>query len=347
MSTYLVTGVAGFIASRVAELLLDEGHTVVGVDNLNDYYDVRLKDYRLSRLLGRRFEISENPGVSAYRGAFAISANPPRPLHFSAVDIENRADLDRVFSRYQFDAVFNLAARAGVRYSMENPYVYLSTNTLGTLNVLECMRAHGVKKHVLASTSSLYAGCPMPFREDLTVDTPLSPYAATKKAAELMAYSYHKLYGIDSTILRYFTVYGPAGRPDMSVFRFIKWIDEGTPLELYGDGTQARDFTYVDDIARGTILAARPLGYEIINLGGGRNPVTLQTLIGWIEAALGRKAEIAGRPFHSADVKETWADIEKAGRLLGWRPSVSVEEGVARTVAWYREHAALCRTVRV
>jgi nucleoside-diphosphate-sugar epimerase len=254
------------------------------------------------------------------------------------MDVENLADLDRLFGGHRFDAVFSLAARAGVRYSMENPHVYLSTNTLGTLNILECMRKHGVKKHVLASTSSLYAGCPMPFREDLPVNTPLSPYAATKKAAELMAYSYHKLHGLDTTVVRYFTVYGPAGRPDMSVFRFIKWIDEGKPLELFGDGTQSRDFTYVDDIARGTILAAKPLGYEIINLGGGRNPISLQTVIAFIERALGKKAAINGQPFHSADIRDTWADIEKATRILGWRPELDIEAGVGATVRWHRSN---------
>lgn len=336
MSTYLVTGVAGFIASRVAELMLSDGHTVVGVDNLNDYYDVRLKDWRLSRLLGAAArQLGGDPRRSVYAtGAQPVALSAQR-FHFRLLDIEQREPLEALFRQFKFDAVFNLAARAGVRYSMENPYVYLSTNTLGTLNILECMRAHGVKKHVLASTSSLYAGCAMPFREDLAVNTPLSPYAATKKGAELMSYSYHKLYGLDSTVVRYFTVFGPAGRPDMSVFRFIKWIDEGTPLELFGDGTQSRDFTYVDDVARGTVLAARPLGYEIINLGGGRNPVSLQTVIAFIEGALGKKATIAGKPFHVADIKATWADITKAEQLLGWTPSVGTAEGLQRTVDWF------------
>lgn len=336
MSTYLVTGVAGFIASRVAEMLLEQGHTVVGVDNLNDYYDVRLKDYRLSRLLGREFAAGSDAKHSVYDGS---GANAPefsfRHFHFRHLDIENIAALEALFAEHRFDAVFNLAARAGVRYSMENPHVYLSTNTQGTLNILECMRRHGVKKQVLASTSSLYAGCPMPFTEDLPVNTPLSPYAATKKAAELMSYSYHKLYGIDTTVVRYFTVFGPAGRPDMSVFRFIKWIDEGKPLELFGDGTQSRDFTYVDDIAHGTILAARPLGYEIVNLGGGRNPISLKTVIAMIESALKKKAKIDWKPFHIADIKETWADISKSELLFKWRPRVSLQEGITTSVDWH------------
>lgn len=329
---YLVTGAAGFIAAEVCAQLLAAGHTVVGVDNLNAYYDVRLKDWRLARLLGEDgFVLGDDPRRSRYAGA----ARSAGRFHFRPLDTENLAELEALFAEFPFDAVFNLAARAGVRYSLENPHVYLSTNAHGSLNVMEAMRRRGVKKQVLASTSSLYAGCPLPFTEDQPVNTPLSPYAATKKAAELMAYTYHRLFGLDTTVVRYFTVYGPAGRPDMAPFRFIQWIAEGQPLQLFGDGSQARDFTYVDDIARGTILAAQPLGYEIVNLGGGKNPVRLQTLIQFIEQALGRRAVIAGQPFHAADVKETWADIAKAERLLGWKPEVGVEEGFRRTVEWH------------
>lgn len=366
MSTYLVTGAAGFIGSKVAEFLLADGHTVVGLDNLNDYYDVRLKDWRLGRLLGvEGIEPGTDPSRSGYCAKTQAAAVGDLPVPLTAarfafyhLDIENLAALDTLFSTHRFDAVFNLAARAGVRYSMENPHVYVSTNTVGTLNLLECQRKHGVKKQVLASTSSLYAGCAMPFTEELPVNAPLSPYSASKKAAELMAHSYHKLYGLDITVARYFTVYGPAGRPDMSIFRFIKWIDEEHPLELFGDGTQSRDFTYVDDIARGTILAARPLGYEIVNLGGGRNPISLQAVIAFIEKALaarGRqavggaplKAVIAGRPFHIADIKETWADIAKADRLLGWQPEVAPEDGFARTVDWYLANREWLRAVHL
>lgn len=359
MSKFLITGVAGFIASRVAYMLLREGHEVVGVDNLNDYYDVRLKDHRLSQLLEKDTSVSRDPKCSAFCDQREPLANKTGSFTFYHLDIEHELELGGVFESHRFDAVINLAARAGVRYSMENPHVYLSTNTLGTLNVLECMRKNGVRKHVLASTSSLYAGCPMPFSEDLPVNTPLSPYAATKKAAELMAYSYHKLYGIDTTVVRYFTVFGPAGRPDMSVFRFIKWIDEGKPLELFGDGSQSRDFTYVDDIARGTIQAAHlwgdrlidshsqisprhsllcAAGYNIINLGGGRNPVSLQAVIAELERLLNKKAVIFGQPFHIADIKETWADISKASRILGWAPTVSLKTGLEKTVSWYQQN---------
>ncbi len=313
-STVLVTGVAGFIASRTAQFLLNRGVKVVGIDNLNDYYDTRLKQHRLDAL-------KQQAG-----------------FHFSHGDIERIDDLRPLFARSQFAAVLNLAARAGVRYSMENPFVYLATNALGTLNILELMRCHGVKKMVLASTSSLYAGEEPPFDENLPVNTPISPYAASKKAAEVMAHAYHHLYGLDVSIVRYFTVFGPAGRPDMCIFRFIKWVDEGKPIQLSGDGTQSRDFTYVDDIADGTILAAQPVGYEIINLGGGRESVSLLQIIGRIEELLGKKARIEHTPFHPADIKDTKANIAKAERLLGWTPSVGVDEGLRRTVAWYLEN---------
>ena len=308
---YLVTGAAGFIASQTAKFLLEDGHEVVGVDNMNDYYDVRLKEHRLQTL------------------------TPHNNFRFSKTDIEDKASLAKIFKENKFDGVLNLAARAGVRYSMEHPAVYMTTNAMGTLNIMDLMRDHGVNKMVLASTSSLYAGQPMPFLETLPVNTPISPYAASKKAAEVMAYTYTFLYKMDVSVVRYFTVYGPAGRPDMSIFRFIKWIDEGTPIELFGDGTQSRDFTYVDDIARGTIAALRPVGYEIINLGGGNNSIDLMTVIGMIEKFLGKKAKIANKEFHIADIKETWADISKANKMLGWKPTVSLEEGVRRSVEWH------------
>ena len=243
--------------------------------------------------------------------------------------------------------MLNLAARAGVRYSMENPDVYLTTNTLGTLHLLDGMKQSGVGKMVLASTSSLYAGQSMPFTEDLPVNTPISPYAASKKAAEALAYSYHHLYGIDVSVVRYFTVYGPAGRPDMSPFRFVKWIAEGTPLRIYGDGSQSRDFTYVDDIARGSIAALRPLGYEVINLGGGENPVSLKKLIGMMEERLGKKAILEFEPTHKADVRETWADISKAARLLDWKPEKPLGEGIDRTVEWYLANQDWVREIAV
>jgi len=248
--------------------------------------------------------------------------------------------LKKIFTEHKFDSIYHLAARAGVRYSMENPEVYYSTNVLGTLNLLNLMKDKGVKKLVMASTSSIYAGQKMPFLESLAVNEPISPYAATKKAAELLCYSYHYLYDLDISIVRYFTVYGPAGRPDMSIFRFIRWIDEGKEIELFGDGSQSRDFTFVDDIASGTILAGKiELGFEIINLGGGKNPIPLTKVIHNLETQLGKKAKIKNFDFHKADLKETWADISKAKRLLGWEPIISFEEGLRLTVESYKKNS--------
>ncbi len=320
LKTILLTGVAGFIEWKTAELLLSRGFKVIGIDNMNDYYDVRLKDYRLSKL-------NKLDGFTFYKE-----------------DIENIEFLKKLFKENDIDAVVNLAARAGVRYSLENPFIYMTTNAIGTLNLLECCRQYGTKKFVLASTSSIYAGSPMPFKEDLPVNRPISPYAASKKAAEAICYAYHYLYGIDITILRYFTVYGPAGRPDMSIFRFIKWIDEGRPVEIFGDGRQSRDFTYIDDIAEGTIRALRPLGYEIVNLGNN-HPNELMYAIELIERYLEKKAHFVYRPFHKADLKATCADIKKAKEMLDWEPKVSLEEGIKRTVNWYKENRSWLKDI--
>lgn len=311
MKKVLLTGAAGLVGAKTAQLLLKQGVEVVGIDNLNNYYDVELKKLRLSEIKDPKFT-------------------------FEKLDIENKAALMELFKKHSFDVVFNLAARAGVRYSMENPDVYMSTNAQGTLNILECMRLHGTKKFVLASTSSLYAGLPMPFKEDLPVNTPISPYAATKKAAEVMAYTYHQLYKIDVSIVRYFTVYGPAGRPDMSPYIFADKLLKGEELPVFGDGSQSRDFTFVDDIAEGTILAAKPLGYEIINLGGGNNPYTLIQMIELMEGYSGKKAKLKLGPKIAADMDVTWADISKAKKLLGWEPKISFEVGIKRLMDWHQ-----------
>lgn len=312
----LITGCAGFIGARTSQLALDAGHEVVGLDNLNDYYDVRLKHHRLEPLL-------KHPGFS-----------------FHKIDIEDGDALDGIFAAHRFDAVINLAARAGVRASIVDPHLYMRTNTVGTLNLLERMVRHGVKKFVLASTSSLYAGQPMPFHEDAIVTRPISPYAATKLAAEGLAHVWHHLHGIDVSILRYFTVYGPAGRPDMAPFRFSEWIRRGQPITLYGDGTATRDFTYIDDIARGTLAALKPLGYEIVNLGGGNTPITINTMISELEKNLGSKAHINRQPAIAADMQDTAADISKATHLFGWVPTTFPVEGLAKTAQWHRENAA-------
>jgi len=322
MKKVLVTGAAGFIGSKVSEMLLEEGYQVVGVDNINDYYDIHIKLWRLDNL--KKYD----------------------NFKFYKFDIENYEELKSLFQLNCPEAVINLAARTGVRYSLENPFIYLSTNSGGNLNLLELCREYGVPKFVLASTSSLYAGQKMPFKEDLPVNHPISPYAASKKAAEMMAYTYHYLYGLDVTILRYFTVYGPTGRPDMANFRFIKWIMEGVPLEIFGDGCQKRDFTYVDDIARGTIRALKPLGYEIINLGNN-HPYKLSEAINLMEKYIGKKAEFRYKEIHKADMKATWADINRARGLLDWWPQVSLEEGIKRTVEWTKNNWEWVKKIKV
>jgi nucleoside-diphosphate-sugar epimerase len=319
----LLTGCVGFIGAKMTELLLQAGHSITGIDNMNDYYDVRLKGWRLARLqLLNRFE-------------------------FNLGDIEKLEFVRKVIRQHHFDAVVNLAARAGVPYSQENPFVYMTTNAMGTLNLLEAMREAGIKKFILASTSSLYAGQQIPFTETLPVNTPISPYAATKKAAEVMAYTYHYLYGIDVSICRYFTVYGPAGRPDMSLFRFIKWVMEDKELILYGDGSQRRDFTYVDDIAAGTIAALKPVGYEIFNLGRGDEPITLNTMISMIEKESGKQAIIKHEPFQITDIAETWADNSKARSMLDWQPHIDFETGLKNCVEWYRQNKTWLKDIKL
>ena len=322
MKKILLTGAAGFIGAKTAEKLLAKGMTVIGLDNLNNYYDVTLKDYRLKELKKHKNFI------------------------FHKLDIENFSALEGVFKKYKCSAVMNLAARAGVRYSMENPFVYFITNSNGTLNILELCRKYNVKKFILASTSSLYAGQKMPFNEKLPVNTPISPYAASKKSAEVLAYTYHFLYKIDVTIFRYFTVYGPAGRPDMSIFRFIKWIDEGKPIQLFGDGSQSRDFTYVDDIAEGTIKGLKNVGFKTINLGGNK-PYHLMEMINYLEKLLGKKATIKNLAFHKTDVHATWANISEAKKTLNWTPKIGFNEGMKRTVNWYLANKKWLAKVKV
>lgn len=308
--TVLVTGCAGFIGWKVSQQLLGMNKNVIGIDNMNNYYDPALKTWRLSSLRNQ-------PAFSFYK-----------------VDISNHKKLKKVFEENKVDAVINLAARAGVRASVEDPWIYLETNTKGTLNLLECCKDHKVKKFVLASTSSLYASLDMPFKETSRTDTPLAPYSATKKGAEAMCHAYHYLYNLDISILRYFTVYGPAGRPDMSIFKFLRSMDTGRPIPLYGDGSQTRDFTFIDDIADGTIRALRPAGFEIFNLGSD-HPVKLNYVIGLLEKFLGKKAKIKRYKLHPADVTATWAHIDKAKKILGWKPTMPLEKGIEKTVKWF------------
>jgi len=317
MAHYLVTGAAGFIAARVATMLLDAGHTVMGVDNLNDAYDVRMKEFRLKQLQVRAGFEFRRLDISDWGAVQSLMTGSPT-----------------------FDGVINLAARAGVRASVVNPWVYVDTNVTGTLNLLELCQRMGVPKFVLASTSSIYGNdAPLPTPETADSSSPLQAYAASKKGAEAMAHAYHNLYDIDVSVVRFFTVYGPAGRPDMSIFRFIRWIIEGETLRLNGDGTQSRGFTYIDDIARGVILALKKVGFEVINLGGHEN-ITINALIAMIERQVGQRAIIEQYPFPAADMMAYLADVTKAGNLLGWEANVGMEAGIERAIAWYNEHRA-------
>jgi nucleoside-diphosphate-sugar epimerase len=311
----LVTGGAGFIGAAVCERLLARGETVVCVDSLNDAYDVRLKDWRLARLLGR-------PGFT-----------------FVKADVADVEAVAQIFATARidggFDAVVNLAARAGIRPSVEIPRVYYETNVLGTLALLDACRAHGVGRLILASSSSVYGDSTRtPFREDAPLGNLLSPYAASKLAAEEVCRVYGRLHGIRSTVLRFFTVFGPAGRPDMSPFLFTQWAFEGRPIRIYGDGSQTRDFTYVDDIADGTLAALDRGGEGPYNLGND-HPVKLLDFLGVVAKAAGREVKVEHLPPSPADVPATWADISRARAELGWAPRVSCEEGVARLAEWY------------
>lgn len=312
MATYLVTGAAGFIGARISEMLLADGHSVVGIDNLNDAYDVRLKHWRLKRL------------------------QPQAGFRFYHNDLSDRSALERVSTENPgIEAIINMAARAGVRASLENPWAFLESNTTATLNLLELAQRVGIGKLILASTSSIYgANPPYPTPEDADSSHPLQAYAASKKASEVLCHAYHHLYHIDVTIFRFFTVYGPAGRPDLAMFRFVQRIAEGRTLHVNGDGTQSRGFTYIDDIARGTILGLQPAGYDVMNLGGHES-ISINDLITMIEEMLGRKAVIEHHPFHPADMMNNLADVRKAQSVLGWQPRVGLREGVQNLVDWY------------
>ncbi|MGH7884585.1 MAG: SDR family NAD(P)-dependent oxidoreductase [Thermodesulfobacteriota bacterium] len=324
----IVTGCAGFIGSRITELLISSGSTVFGLDNFSDSYDIRLKHFRLNKL------------------------NLLNNFKFFECDISDTQKLSDTYQKIvrgfdsKIDSVINLAARAGVRYSIENPGIYYSTNVFGTLNLLELCKTKGINKFVLASTSSIYGNNETPFIEDQITDKQLSPYASSKKAAEGLCYTYYKNFNLDISILRYFTVYGPAGRPDMSVYRFIKWISEGEDVVFYGDGNQKRDFTYVDDIAYGTILALKNLGFEIINLGSG-NPVSLNDIVNMINVNIKKDYKIVHYNSNPADIDSTWADISKAKKILDWRPECGLLEGIKNSIEWYRNNYKLVKNIEV
>jgi UDP-glucuronate 4-epimerase len=314
----LVTGAAGFIGFHVARALLERGQEVIGIDNLNPYYDVSLKRGRLEL-------ITPNPLFTFYHG-----------------DINDLAILETIFANHSIDRICNLAAQAGVRHSIQNPFIYEESNLKGFLNLLELARHSPVRNFVFASSSSVYGNNrKLPFSIDDTVDTPISLYAATKKANELMAHAYSHLFDIPLTGLRYFTVYGPWGRPDMALFLFTEAIINGRPIEIYNFGKMKRDFTYIDDIVEGTIAALdNPFKYEIFNLGNSKS-VELMKLIEIIEEELGIVAKKKFLPLQPGDVPETYADIEKTKRLLGFSPKTSIRSGIRSFLSWYRRYYGL------
>ncbi|MSU35610.1 MAG: SDR family NAD(P)-dependent oxidoreductase [Pedosphaera sp.] len=312
---FLITGGAGFIGSNVAERLLRAGHAVWAFDDLNEYYPAVFK----------RQNIAEVAAIGGSR------------FQFRRGDITDRAGVDRIFSETAFDQVIHLAARAGVRPSLLEPALYQRVNVEGTVNLLEAGRERGVKKWVIASSSSVYGlNSKMPFSENDPIFSPISPYAASKLACEALGHVYHHIYGFDVAMLRFFTVYGPRQRPDLAIFKFATQIDAGRPITVFGDGSTARDYTFIDDIVDGIVACTeRSLGYEIFNLGESQT-VRLDQLIALLEHALGREAILDRQPLQPGDVPRTYADISKAATLLGYRPQTRVEEGIPRFVEWFR-----------
>lgn len=335
----LVTGAAGFIGSKIASLLAARGDEVTGIDSINDYYDVRLKWGRLS-------ELGIGDGRSDIEWGKTYSSVTYPTLRFQRMALEDKEAIDKLFDEEQFDRVVNLAAQAGVRYSITNPYAYLTSNLTGFLNILEACRNHPVQHLLFASSSSVYGmNTKAPFSEDDKVDAPVSLYAATKKANELMAHSYSKLYGIPATGLRYFTVYGPWGRPDMAPMLFARAISKGEPIKVFNYGDMIRDFTYIDDIAFGSIQCldqppmaeqcANHVPFRVYNIGCS-HPVKLIDFISEIESALGLKAEKVMLPMQPGDVYMTNADATKLETEIGYKPRVTLHEGITRFIEWYR-----------
>ena len=336
MNRVLVTGAAGFIGFYVSKRLMERGDEVVGLDNLNDYYDVGLKKARLAQLEGKR------------------------GFRFVQTALEDRSGISVLFREERFDQVINLAAQAGVRYSIVNPYAYVDSNLVGFINILEGCRHHNVRHLVFASSSSVYgANTKMPFSIHHNVDHPVSLYAATKKANELMAHTYSHLYKLPCTGLRFFTVYGPWGRPDMALFLFTKAILEDRPIDVYNYGKMQRDFTYIDDIVEGVVRVAdkvaeadpgwsgdlpdpgtSPAPYRIYNIGNN-NPVELMRFIEVLEEALGKKAKKNLLPIQPGDVPATYADVDDLMKDVGFKPSIPIEEGIRRFVKWYKGYYRL------
>lgn len=317
MKTILITGSAGFIGSSLAERLLKEGNKVIGIDNFCDFYDIKIKENNIKELV-------KNENFKLYRE-----------------DIRNKEAISKIFSENSIDVVVHLAAMAGVRPSIENPILYQEVNCMGTQNILEEMKSHNIDKLVMASSSSVYGNCKeVPFREDMIVDYAISPYAATKKANEVMTHVYHKLFNMNVIMLRFFTVYGPKQRPDLAINKFTRLMLEGKKIPMFGDGTTSRDYTYIGDIVDGIIKSCNYVlenkdVYEILNLGNS-SPVSLKEMIDTIGKALDIKPNIEQLPMQPGDVERTFADVSKAKRLIGYEPKISFEDGIKEFVNWYK-----------
>lgn len=328
----LVTGAAGFIGFHLSKKLVDLGHQVVGLDNINGYYDINLKMARLQQL-----------GVTdVFENKISKSQTHPDHFHFIKMNLEDQLHLPLLFSQYSFDAVCNLAAQAGVRYSIENPMVYVESNIVGFINLLECMRNSGVPKLVYASSSSVYGNSKsIPFSTDDSVDAPISLYAATKKSNELMAHTYSHLFGIQCIGLRFFTVYGPWGRPDMAMFLFTQAILEGKPIQVFNSGELYRDFTYIDDIVDGVVTTVTDTQmtqkYALYNIGNSQ-PIKLVDFIEAIERCTGKIANKVMTPMQLGDVERTWADVTPLQKDFGYSPNTSIEKGIKEFVDWYRKY---------
>jgi len=335
MKNILVTGAAGFIGFFTMQRLLKDGYSVVGMDNINDYYDVNLKYARLKEL-GFEKEDAEEWTVE-------ISSKTTNGASFIRMNLEDRENIPALFKKHQFDAVIHLAAQAGVRYSLENPMAYVDSNLVGFVNILECCRHHKIKHLVYASSSSVYGENPkVPFSEEDRVDYPVSLYAATKKANELMAHTYSHLYQLPTSGLRFFTVYGPYGRPDMAPILFASAITENRPIKVFNNGDMSRDFTYIDDIVNGIIITLnnppkidyKQPYYQLFNIGNG-SPVSLLEFIQTLEKELGQIAEKNMMPMQPGDVPRTWADVTNLN-TLGYKSTTDIQKGVKKFVEWFK-----------
>lgn len=334
MKNILVTGTAGFIGFHLSKSLADKGFNVVGYDNINDYYQTSLKYDRLKFL-----------GIDGVEDNKIVQSSIYKNLKFIKANLEDRATMERLFQENNFDIVINLAAQAGVRYSIENPMAYIDSNILGFANILECCRHNNVKKLLYASSSSVYGNSiDVPFSTGQRVDNPISLYAATKKSNELMAFTYSHLYDIQTVGLRFFTVYGPWGRPDMAMFLFTDAILNDKPINVFNNGDLSRDFTYIDDIVQGIELIVEDVNddpkHELFNIGNSK-PVQLLQFIEEIEEAVGKKAEKNMLPMQAGDVNQTWADVDGLKSRYGYNPGFSVKSGVQNFVAWYKEYYKL------